>query len=359
MTAISVIVPTYNEKDNIPILLDKIHKSFQGVEYEAIIVDDNSPDGTAKYVNNLSYQYPVRCIVRKNERGLASAVVEGFKNAKGDIFIVMDADLQHPPEKIPSLIDEINKGADIVIANRYTGKDGLEEFSIIRKIISKGANYPAKILFRKLSEINDVQSGFFSLRKDVVKGIELKPVGYKILLEILVLGNYKNIKEVGYKFGKRESGDTKLGPKIIFEYIAHVMILARRTGELKRFLKYCTVGIIGIIVNTITLFLLTNIVGMFYISSSIIAHEISIIGNFIINDNWTFKSLVTKNGPYNVLYRAIKYNLAKITGIVISISLLFILTEFLSIGYIYSNIMAIMMGAIWGYSTSMIIVWKN
>lgn len=363
MTDVSIIIPTYKEKGNIQPLIERIQNSINvngnNTDYEIVIVDDNSPDGTAELVIELSNKYPVRCIVRKDERGLASAVVTGFKNAKGDIFVVMDADLQHPPEDVPSLIEEIHNGADISIANRYACKDGFNGLGLRRKIISKGANIPAKILFRKLSGINDIQSGFFALKRDVIKDVKLNPLGYKILLEILVLGNYGMVTEIPYKFAKREYGETKLGAKVIFEYLLHVTSLANRTGEFKRFTKYCTVGAIGIAVNTTVLFLFTNIFGMFYVMSAIMAHEISIIGNFVMNDNWTFKGLVTKNKPQDIAYRALKYNLAKITGIVISISLLFVLTEFLSINYIYANVVSIMLGVMWGYSTSTVIVWRH
>ena len=362
MTEVSIIIPTYNEKGNIEHLLDRIHNSMKiknGIDYETIVVDDNSPDGTAALIENLSKKYPIKLVVRKDERGLASAVVTGFKNAKGNIFVVMDADLQHPPEDVPRLIDEIRKGVDISIANRYASKDGFNGLGLHRRIISKGANYPAKILFRKLANINDIQSGFFAFKRDVIKGADLHPMGYKILLEILVLGNYNSIKEISYKFAKRESGETKLGPKVIFEYLAHISTLAHRTGEFKRFTKYCTVGVIGIVVNTAALFMLTHILGIFYLLSSVIAHEISIIGNFFMNDNWTFKGLVTEKGPYDLIYRAIRYNAAKISGIMLSISLLFIFTDILSINYIYSNVIAIMAGVFWGYSTSTVIVWRH
>lgn len=360
MTEVSIIIPTYNEKGNINILLDRIHNSMNGTDYETVIVDDNSPDGTAGLIDELSKKYPVRLIIRKDKRGLASAVVTGLQNAKGNIFIVMDADLQHPPEKIPSFIQEINNGADITIANRYADKDGFDGLGLHRKIISKCANYPAKILFRKLADINDIQSGFFALKSDVIKGVDLQPIGYKILLEILILGNYNNVKELSYKFAKRENGKTKLGPKVIVEYLLHISNLAYRTGEFNRFTKYCTVGAIGIAVNTAVLFLLTNVLGIFYLISSILAHEISIIGNFIMNDNWTFKGLTSsEKGPYDLIYRAVRYNMAKISGILLSISILFILTQFLSIPYLYSNVIAIMAGVFWGYSTSMIVVWRH
>ena len=355
---ISIIIPTYNEKGNIDILLDRINKCLRDIRYEIVIVDDNSPDGTAEFVRELSNKYLIKLIVRKNEKGLASAVVEGFKHATGDIFIVMDADLQHPPEKIISLIEEIDKGADIVIASRYEEKKGFGEFNIFRKIISKCANSLARILFQKLSDIKDIQSGFFALRKNVINGIDLNPVGYKILLEILIVGNYRNIKEIGYTFKKRENGESKLGIKTIIDYIYHLIHLSSRTGDLKRLTKYCIIGISGIFVNTLILFFFTDILRIYYLLSSVIAYEISIITNFILNDKWTFKDLVNEKS-HSFLTRAMYYNSAMITGAVLGILLLYIFTDFLKINYLISNLISIATVFILRYYASITIVWKN
>ncbi len=357
MIEISIIVPTYNEKDNVGLLLERVHKSMKNFDYEIIIIDDNSPDGTSELVNKISKEYFVRLIVRRSEKGLASAIVEGFKNARGNIFVVMDADHQHPPEKITSLVEEIYKGSDIVVGSRYI-EETVEESSFIRKAISRCANIPAKILFKELANVKDIQSGFFALRREVVENLDLNPRGYKILIEILVLGNYRNVKEISYNFSKRKYGKTKLGIGTIIDYVFHLAILSWRKGGLKRFIKFCFVGIIGIFVNTIILFFFTSIIGMFYILSSILAHEISIMTNFVVNDRWAFRELIA-DSRHSFLMRCIHYNWTRVIGVVLSIILLYFFTEFLSINYLISNVMAIMLGVIYGYSTAMTIVWRN
>jgi dolichol-phosphate mannosyltransferase len=228
MADISIIIPTCNERNNVEILLERIHQCVKRFDYEVVIVDDDSPDGTGYRVKELSEKYPAKTVVRRNEKGLAMAVVEGFKHATGDILIVMDADLQHPPEKLVALIEEIYNGADIVIGSRYAEKNGFGEFSFSRKMTSKCANVLAKILFQKLSKINDIQSGFFALKTDVVNGVNLTPAGYKILLEILIVGNYKNVKEVPYIFSKRKKGKSKFSAKISLDYIFHLLNLLWR-----------------------------------------------------------------------------------------------------------------------------------
>lgn len=358
MPRISIIIPIYNEGDNIHTLFERIHRCIKKLDYEIIVVDDNSTDGTVYMIEELSNEYPVKLIIRKNDRGLAKAVVEGFKNATGDIFIVMDADLQHPPEKMIALIDEIDKGSDIVIGSRYIQRNGFEEFSLYRKIISRSANILAKTLFNDLRKITEIQSGFFALKRNVIDGIMLDPIGYSILLEILIVGNYNNVREIGYEFFKRENGNSKLGPGIIIDYIIHLMKLSLRKGELKRFIKYCIIGAIGILINTSVLFILTTF-GIFYIISSVIAHEISIIINFIMNDRWTFKDLTISNRSHSFFIRAIHYNWTRVSGVLLSISLLYILTEFTSINYIISNMISIMIGVGWGYFTAITIIWRD
>lgn len=359
ITKISIIIPTYNEQDNIGLLLEGIHESMKEQDYEVIIVDDNSPDGTANTVERLNKRYPAKVVIRKNARGLATAVVEGFRHAKGEILVVMDADLQHPPEAIKSLLNEIIMGADIAIGSRYVKSDGFSNFSIYRKIISKGATLIARILFRNLSGIQDLQSGFFALKKRVIENTDLKPIGYKILLEILAVGHYTTVKEIPYTFSERKNGQTKMNSMIMLEYILHTLILFQKSGEPNRFAKYCSVGATGIAVNTIILFVFTNVFGVFYLLSSVLAHEVSIISNFIINNNWTFKGAKVSNDKSSIFKRAIKYNFLKVGGVMLSIVFLFIFTELLSINYILSNIMAIVMGVAWGYSTSVTLVWRS
>lgn len=353
-THVSIVIPTYNENGNIGILLDKIDNCLENIKYEIVVVDDNSTDGTIEIVNKLIGKYPVELIVRKDVKGLASAVVTGFKRTKGNVIVVMDADFQHPPDRIMSLVEEVNKGSDIVIASRHNGEFG--NFNIVRSIISKGANVVAKILFPKLSDVKDVQSGFFALKRDVINNVDLNPTGYKILLEILILGKYKSIKEIGYKFGDREHGDSKLGTSTIIDYVYHMASLSYRTGEINKLVKYSVVGISGIGVNMIILFFFTERLGLFYLLSSVVAYEISILTNFIINDRWTFKAIDNKS---SFLTRALYFNYAMITGAILGMLLLYVFTSLLSINYLVSNIISIVIVFMWRYYASITSVWKH
>ena len=309
MVKASIVIPTYNERDNVKVLLEKLKNVMEksGIDYEIIIVDDNSPDGTAEAAKEkaeeLGIEDKVKVIVRKGERGLSSAVLRGFEEARGEIIVVMDADLQHPPEVVPRLIEKALKdGCDIVVATRYSKGGGISEWSFTRKIISKGASLLSWIFLPKSRGLTDPMSGFFALKRSIIEK-QLKeriynPKGFKILLEIIAKSNYEKLCEVPYVFQKRYSGTSKLNQRVIIEYVLHLLELARYTGEFKRMVLFASIGLIGIFVNEGFLYLSYEIMGLrrFYqlglILSSIIGFEASVTFNFLFHDRYTFRDLV-------------------------------------------------------------------
>jgi len=215
MVKISVVLPTYNEKGNLPIVVEEIDKNLENCDYEIIVVDDNSPDGTWKVALNLSKKYPVKLIRRYGKLGLASAVLMGFYNAKGDILICMDADCQHDSSVLSKMVEEIENGYDIVIGSRYHGKVD-NKWGVKRNIMSKVATF----LARPLTDVKDCTSGYFALKRKIIEKIKKWDlIGYKILLEILVKGGNLKIKEIPIKFGVRKYGETKLNYREIINYL--------------------------------------------------------------------------------------------------------------------------------------------
>ena len=222
---ITLVIPTYNESENIPILLEKVFGVFKesNLDGNVIVVDDNSPDGTWKIAEGLKEKYARLEVFRRlNERGLSSAVLHGFRSSKSDILGVMDADLSHPPEKIPELVEPIIKGeADIVIGSRYIDRGEIGDWALQRKISSKLATLAVK----GLTNVKDPMSGFFFLKREVIEDVELSPKGFKIALEILVRGKYHKVVEVPILFRDRIYGETKLNSRVIFDYFYHVVRL--------------------------------------------------------------------------------------------------------------------------------------
>ena len=230
MKRISLVIPTYNEQETLPTLMEGLRTVLGNYELETIIVDDSSPDGTGKVAEQLSRKYSkVKVIHREGKKGLASAVIEGFNYASEDILGVMDADMQHPPENICRMLKEIENGADIVIASRYVKGGGLEGWSEGRKVISKVASLLARVIFPKIRDIRDPVSGFFLLKRAALEGANLNCVGFKILLEILAKGTYNKVVEVPYVFRKRTKGKSKLGFKECLDYLWHLFKLGRVT----------------------------------------------------------------------------------------------------------------------------------
>ncbi len=225
---ISIIIPTYNEKENIKKLIPRVFRVLEKAKIrgEVIIVDDNSPDGTAEEAEKLAKKFRVRVLKRKGKLGLSSAVLDGFRIASGDILGVMDADFSHPPEKIPEMLRYIRgsreSGYNMVIGSRKVKGGSIEDWPIKRKLISKGAT----VLARPITRIKDPMSGFFMIKKSVLRGAGLNPRGFKIALEIAVKGRHKGrITEIPIKFRDRRYGESKLGKKEIINYLLHLMKL--------------------------------------------------------------------------------------------------------------------------------------
>ena len=355
-TELSLIVPTYCESQNIATLIERVHQSLSGYSYELVVVDDNSPDGTSEIANSLSQQYPVRVITRRNERGLASAVVEGFKQARGEILGVIDADLQHPPEVVPELLENVRSGADVVIASRYVEGGGSEGWSASRKIISKGSKLLAQVLLPSARGIKDPLSGFFLLRREVIDGVELSPTGYKILLEVLVKGRASEIAEVPYIFRVRERGTSNLTGGEGIRYLKHLYRLEGLHG-LIRFIKFCLVGLSGVLVNEGLLWLLTENFELYYLLSAAIAVETAIITNFILNDIWTFRDRRTP-GNKSLLGRGLKFNLVSLGGLGINIAILWTFTEVVGINYLISNLIGIAGATLWNFTINTLWTWR-
>jgi len=230
----SLVVPTFNERPNIRPLLERIEAVLKQdpIDFEIILVDDNSPDESWKLAQEIAKEDShLRVIRREGARGLATAVVAGWKAAKGEILGVIDADLQHPPEILPNLLKPILRGfADISVASRHASGGGVGEWNLLRRFVSRGAAAIAFLMLpRTLRLLRDPMSGFFLIKRSVIDSARLKPKGYKILLEVLAKGNYRRIVEVPYVFEERKDGKSKLGPKQYLEFLMHVGMLAAKS----------------------------------------------------------------------------------------------------------------------------------
>lgn len=218
---ISVIIPTLNEAENIAITLEQVQQALKDFEHELVVIDDNSEDKTAEVAKECAIYSKLIIIVRKERRDLSKSIKEGFKHAKGEIILVMDADQSHDPSLIPNMLKQLDKKTDIVIGSRLMQGGRVEDWPWHRRLVSiVGRN-----LARPLTSVSDPMSGFFIIRKKVLNNGELTPLGYKILLEILVKGNYKRIKEIPITFKTRKKGTSKLNLTNILKFLIHILKL--------------------------------------------------------------------------------------------------------------------------------------
>ena len=290
LPAVSVVVPTYCEAANIPLLVERVDKVRQDhdLELELILVDDNSPDDTPAVCRRLDKPW-LRLLVRKQYRGLATAVLHGFKHASHDYFIVMDADLSHPPECIPDLLRAIQKpDVDFVLGSRYAAGGSTDDsWGAGRWINSKIAT----LLSRPFTQAKDPMSGLFAVeRRTFDRADYLNPVGYKIGLELLVKCHCQNVCEIPIHFTDRTKGASKLNFQEQLNYLRHIKRLSDyKYGMLSQFAQFALVGGIGTVVNLIVLTILL-LAKTEYAVASAIAIWVSMSSNFQLNRLLTFSS---------------------------------------------------------------------
>lgn len=218
--ATSVVVPTLNEALNLPTLVERVFAALDPCENEMIIVDDNSRDDTPQVIRELKRQYPIECWVRTQNRGLATAVIYGMDRARGRRIVVMDADLSHPPEKIPALVAALDDPkTNMAIGSRFvTGGEVDLHWPLHRRLNSLFG----RLLARPLTPVRDMMAGFFAIRRDDLNLSTLDPIGYKIALEMIVRHNWRNVVEIPITFSDRQAGQTKLSVAEQLRYLRHL-----------------------------------------------------------------------------------------------------------------------------------------
>jgi dolichol-phosphate mannosyltransferase len=218
---LALVIPTLSEAENIGGLLEHVRAVLDplAIPYEVLVVDDDSPDGTAAVVSAIALKDPhVRLLVRKGERGLSGAILHGWQNTDATVLGVMDADLQHPPELLPHLLSAIKDGRDLVIGSRYTAGGDLGHWNPVRKLLSAAAVWVTLPLQRSQLRAKDPMSGFFMVRRRCLPQAAFQKSGFKLLLEILVRGRIQSVKEVPFAFGLRYRGASKANFKVAWDY---------------------------------------------------------------------------------------------------------------------------------------------
>jgi dolichol-phosphate mannosyltransferase len=363
---ISIVIPNYNESDNIIRLITEIEKNIpKSDSTEIVIVDDNSPDGTGKLVENYikeqklndtkenlpnSKNHRVKLVHRSEKNGLIPAILDGVKQSSGVNILIMDADFSHPPEIIPRMMNELKLNPDtIIVGSRFVEGGRVIGWPKKRKLLSRGASALARFGLN-VKSVKDPMSGLFALPRTLIQNISIDTKGYKILLEILVKNKQVPIIEIPYTFTDRQSGKSKMSYNVIFNYAEAIWQLywhGQKSGQVKiseqineksvLFLskvgRYYTVGISGLIINYIVSFLLANDVAnsirllsnVWYLEASIVGAAISSTSNFILNKYWTFEDRRFDVGSTARQY--LSFIGMSAVGLIIQISFLYYMVE--------------------------------
>lgn len=362
----SIIIPTYNESENILRLISEIEKNLPTSEFtEIVIVDDNSPDGTGKLVENYINQQDnkhqmqdqakttncrVKIVHRTGKNGLIPAIMDGVKQSRGRNVIVMDADFSHPPEVIPKMMQESKLNPNsIIIGSRYVEGGKVVGWPKKRKILSSGASFLARVGLN-VRRVKDPMSGLFALPRELIENISIDTKGYKILLEILVKNKEIPTKEIPFTFIDRRSGKSKMDNGVILNYAKAIWQLYRhgqKSGHvtidekvdersvlfLSKVGRYYTVGMSGLIINYLVSFLLANDVAnsirllsnVWYLEASIIGAAISSTSNFFFNKYWTFEDRRFEVGSTARQY--VSFIGMSAIGLIIQIAILYFMVE--------------------------------
>ena len=359
--SLSIVIPTYNEKDNISKILEKLKRTLKDIKYEVIFVDDNSPDGTSKEVKNfMKKSSKIRLIHRIGRRGLSGAVIEGVFAANFELVAVMDCDLQHDETKLLDMMDLFfsNTFLDLVIGSRFTDRGGISDqaFSKIREFGSKMTTF----LVKKLLTINssDPLSGFFMVKKETfLKSAEnLQTQGFKILADFLATtGKSIEVKEIGYKFKNRVAGESKMSFVTVLELIGLVLSRIFQGKVSIRFILFCMVGLSGIFVQ-----LLITGTAMFFINQFSTSQTLGIIAamtsNYFLNNTITFQERKLKS--LDLIRGLFSFYLICSLGAFTNVAVASYVFGFSS-NWLISSFIGAIFGAVWNFTLSSIFTWKS
>jgi dolichol-phosphate mannosyltransferase len=344
---VSVVIPTYNERKNVASLIARLDRSLAGMAAEVVFVDD-SDDGTAEAISDSRSSLPVHVIHREGRQragGLSTAVLRGVAAARGRYVVVMDGDLQHPPEAIPSLVARANASdADIVIASRNVeggSNGGLD--GPWRRFVSFLFGTVARVLFyEKLRRVKDPLSGFFLVRRAALDGITMRPIGYKISLEILIRAAGSRVEEVPYAFTEREEGESKATLGTGLTFFRHIGLLLVEVPEVGRFWKFAFVGGTGMGIFMGLLWLLTMHVGLHSGAAWALAAETAVLSNFVLNRNvtWFERRAV---GARALVSEGAKYHVASAISVAANGITVFVLTQ-AGVGVLVAGAIAVWVG---------------
>ena len=356
---LAVIVPTFNERDNVNPLFRRLEAALAGVSWEVIFVDDNSPDGTWEVVRALARQDSrVRCIRRIGRRGLSGACIEGILASSAPYAAVIDADLQHDERQLPKMLALLQGAeADLVVGSRYIAGGSAESFDKQRAGISALATEVAKRVLRV--KVADPMSGFFMIRRDRFEQLapQLSTQGFKILLDIVATARGDlRVKEIPYRFGSRLHGESKLDSTVALDFLG--LVLAKLTGDVVslRFLLFAMVGSTGLLVHLAALFVALEVFGLPFPEAQACGALVAMTSNFILNNFLTYRDQRLKG--FSILRGLLLFYLVCSVGLFANVGVAFSVYDQEPIWWL-AGAAGALMGVVWNYAMSGLFVWRK
>jgi dolichol-phosphate mannosyltransferase len=356
---LAVVVPTYNERDNVRPLLDKLEQALAGVSYEVIFVDDDSPDGTADAVRAIGASNPrVRVLQRVNRRGLASASIEGMMATAAPWIAVMDADLQHDERILPKMLEKLKaESLDIVVATRHAEGGGMGEFARRRVLLSNLGDRLSRFISH--ARLSDPMSGFFVVRRSYLEEVvrSASGIGFKILLDLVASSTRPvRIGEVAYTFRQRIHGASKLDILVGLEYLQ--LLLDKTVGDFlpARFLIFGMVGALGVVMAMAVLFVLVRGCHMEFFKAQAIATWAAMTANFFLNNSTTYRDRRLQGRKLWV--GLVTFYVACSLGAVINIRIADGIRG-LGVRWYLAGACGLLIGAVWNYGVTSFTTWRR
>lgn len=357
---LAVVIPTFNEVDNVDELLSRLDRTLAGVGWEAVFVDDDSSDGTAARLQAIARLNPrVRCLRRVGRRGLSSACVEGMLATGAPFIAVMDADLQHDETLLPHMLAALRDEAfDLAVGSRYMEGGGVKDWDASRQKISSVATTLSQRLLK--ITLNDPMSGFFMIRRPAFEATVygLSSIGFKILVD-LVASSPKalRVKEIPYHFRNRFAGDSKLDNRVAWDYL---MLLADKTiGQFvpARLVSFAAIGSFGVLVHLAVLTLMRSLTGHNFAASQITAVMVAMVGNFLLNNALTYRDQQLLG--WHMLPGLLKFMAACSLGAFANVGVATYLhsADGGSGHWLLSAMAGILVGTVWNYGATAWLVW--
>jgi dolichol-phosphate mannosyltransferase len=357
---VSVVLPTYNESESLPRIVPRIVAALRtgGLRPEVIVVDDDSPDGTAEVARSLGRDLPVRAIHRTDERGLATAVLAGFAASEAPVCVVMDADGSHPVEALVDMVRAVRDGgADIAVGSRHVPGGGSRGWPLLSRVKSRVAALPT----RALTSLTDPTTGFMAVRRALVRDLALDPVGWKIVLEVVVKAHPARVVEVPIVFADREHGESKQSIGVALQYGKHLAKLyAHRYPTLTEFVRFCAVGLTGMMVDLATVAALKETFALDTRLCAVGGFLVAVTSNYAINRRWTFAGAhqVSLARSYPIYLGA---NLAGFGVRFLTVHLLIVAFAALDHGhgYLLTNFVGIVLGTLFNYAGAKFVAFRR